>query len=263
MEYGGYDPTVYDNPTESSDQDLYYERGGGSVGNQGEQPLYPTGYNTGIPTVPSGSNATPGGKVSGFDKPASFPATSQPPYDSNKYQPKAAAGAGAGGATWGSYTGTTFDPFLKSGIPTYTPPAAYKAPEYNQRRVAALTQAKANPYIADLHRTILEAIAQSRGQSNPTVQKFLNEGTMKSAGSDVGKIMGQAATEGEKAYAPEYAGKVQEAQTNYMTLAQAARDTYTQDVNIYSTALQKYLSGYSGVQVSGEQMNPYGIPATA
>lgn len=171
--------------------------------------------------------------------------------------------SGGGGTTtggqWGGWQGTAFEPYLKSGVPTYTPPAPYVAPAYDRRRVSALTQQQANPYVSNLHRTILEAIAQSRGESSPIISRYKNEGIMSAYGSSLGKVMGQAAREGANAYQPEYAGLLDASKINYTTQAQVERDKYQAAMNIYNTALSSYLKGYTGARVGGDQLTA-GIP---
>jgi hypothetical protein len=165
---------------------------------------------------------------------------------------KATSGGGFGGVTF-PYPGTppTFT------APTYTPPAPYVAPAWNERKVAYQTQKAASPYLAEIRRSIRQAITRSGVSGNPIIQKYAMGGAMEAAGGAFGKVMGQAGDTGLKNYTAEYGRdlnaynmnygqSVDTAKMNYQGKMTEAQANFSNQLAAFQAALKGYYSNPGG-----------------
>jgi hypothetical protein len=214
-----------------------------------------------------------GGAVTPTGNQTAIPASS--PGSSYKAKATAAGGGGSGLGVNNMPSGATDYSKFNSKLaipefaaqPTLTMPT-YAAPAYDESKVKKYTQQYANPYMADIRRTVMNAIATSRGSSNPVVAKFIQEGAMGGMGSKTGEVMAAAGKYGQAAYNDEYGREADVAKTNYAANVQgvlgnfeAAKSaintenqarwntsmaTYTTNVDLYKTALTSFLKSYEG-----------------
>lgn len=102
----------------------------------------------------------------------------------------------------------------KLAIPEFAGPT-YEAPEYDRKRISQLSQQFANPYLAELRRSIREAIVRSGASGNPILQRYQLESALQGAGEGIGKTMAEAGRYGEQAYGREHAALTDTAKTQY------------------------------------------------
>jgi hypothetical protein len=165
--------------------------------------------------------------------------------------------AGSGGA---ALSGATF-PYPGTSptftAPTYTPPAPYVAPAWNERKVAYQTQKAASPYLAEIRRSIRQAITRSGVSGNPILQKYAVGGAMEAAGGAFGKVMGQAGDTGLKNYTAEYGRdlnaynmnygqSVDTAKMNYQGKMTEAQANFSNQLAAFQAALKGYYSNPGG-----------------
>ncbi len=111
-------------------------------------------------------------------------------------------------------------------LPTYTRPELapvdpFVAPEYDETRIAALTQRAAAPGVRTLRMALREITAKRGGEYNPNVRAMTLRKALQGYGTGLESIYGGAAKTAGEEYAREYGIESEEAKINY---SQAVND---------------------------------------
>jgi hypothetical protein len=94
-------------------------------------------------------------------------------------------------------------------------PGEYAAPEFDKRRVAALTQQHAAAGVRRLRKQVQRAI--SRTYENPNVRRAMVRDALAGYGMGLESVMSGARRSAHSEYSREYAGELDEARVNFQT----------------------------------------------
>jgi hypothetical protein len=172
---------------------------------------------------------------------------------------------GAGPIDAGSGFNNLNAPLPTYNAPTYTPPAPYVAPEWDESKIESLAQRKAAPGLRAARSQIQQV--QGRYEENPNVKAMTLRQALAGYGLAVEQVLGGAETSAETEYGREYATKQNESQINYQgdtTTAQtkyqgalaAANASFQASLTQYQDLFQNYMKQRYG----GPNATPAGTP---
>ena len=118
----------------------------------------------------------------------------------------------------------SFTPTAKYVAPTYVAPAEYAAPEYDEDRIAALTQRKSSAGL----RAARQALQQTIGRyyENPNVKRMTLRDALAGYGQSVESVLSGADTTAREEYNTEYGIKSDQEKTNYNERVNASKLEY-------------------------------------
>ena len=145
-------------------------------------------------------------------------------------------------------------------LPTYVRPERgvvdpYVAPEYDEARIATLTQRAAAPGVRTLRMALRETTARRGGEYNPNVRAMTLRKALQGYGTGLESIYGGAAKTAGEEYAREYGIETEEAKINY-SQAVADRDAiFSADLHATDANFQAAISNIKmvyGAEVAAE-----------
>lgn len=129
----------------------------------------------------------------------------------------------------------------------------YESPEYDEDRIASLTQRAAAPGIRTLRQALREAT--SRRFDNPNVGALTVSKALQGYGTGLENIMGGAAKTAGEQYGREYGAKTEEAKINYTTAVNDRNAIFNADMHSNDANFQaaiKNIEMVYGAEVAAE-----------